>query len=103
MIKFWYDMATLSYRYIETYPAYGGGDMAVLGNDGTTHIVQKSIALDLAKFSRIVQEPQDLLDALIAAGFKPNKMEGTPGHVAALERHIAFAESIVARVLPVRK
>ena len=97
-IRFWYDMATLSHRYIQSAPcAYG--EHAVFANDGTIHKVKRSEPLDIAKFSFVIQEPQDMLDALVAAGYKPNRMEGTPGHVAALEKHIAFAESVVTRVL----
>lgn len=99
MIKFWYDLPTLEHRYIETVPNWNSSEMAVRRADGNIEIVPKHSALDVHKYSVVVGEPQELLDALIAAGFKPNKMEGTPGHVSALEKHIGFAERVVDKLL----
>lgn len=97
-IKFWYDMATLSHRYIQYAPTWEGR-VAIDANDGTIQEIKRYESVDIMKFSREIRDPQDMLDALIAAGFKPNKMEGTPGHVAALEKHIGFAERVVDTLL----
>lgn len=97
-IRFWYDMATLSHRYIQYAPTWEG-KVAIDANDGTVQEISRAAPMEVSKFSREIREPQDMLDALIAAGFKPNKLEGTPGHVEALEKHIVFAERMADRLL----
>lgn len=99
MIKFWFDLPTLSHRYMETVEGYDKAFIHVVRSDGNVEQLPRYAPLDTEKYSRVVNEPQELLDALIAAGFKPNKLEGTPGHVEALKQHIAFAERVVDRVL----
>ena|SRR3972149_5624424 len=44
-------------------------------------------------------KPQELLDALLAAGVRPSSSEWSVGHVEALEHHVAFAEKVATALL----
>lgn len=99
MIKFWYDIQSLSHRYIEFVNSHHGGTIHVRLPNGTVKEYPRQSAIPINEASHEVQEPEELMEAMIQAGIKPNKLEGTTGHVEALKQHIAFAQSVVDRVL----
>jgi hypothetical protein len=51
----------------------------------------------------ILREPQELLDELLKAGYRPSDNKWTGGHVKALEKHIEFAERVATILLERKK
>lgn len=46
-----------------------------------------------------LHDPQELLDELLKAGYRPSDNKWSGGHVRALEAHIAFAEKVASTLL----
>ncbi len=94
--RVWRDV-TRDAVYLVQYSEYDGQRRVHLANGdtqafGRNEAIPRELMID-------IREPQALLDALLAEGYRPTSSEWSVGQVRALERHVAFAEKVATTLL----
>lgn len=94
--KIWYDISRDDCRMAQFHER--DGVRYVQYANGEIHKSEKYQLLPDEAFTTI-KEPVELLDELLKAGYRPSNNAWSSGHVAALEKHIAFAEKVAIALL----
>jgi hypothetical protein len=95
--RVWVDILRDTVRMIQYTDAAEGRYVQMPGGQVPVLVPRHQLAPDEA-FTDI-REPQELLDELLKAGFRPSDHKWTGGHVKALENHIEFAEKVASKLL----